>query len=83
MIINFTPGAGFGQTSGSAPPGLLPAAEYVANLYDVIFTNPITLNITLNWGLQQAGALASNNISSTVLNGTTVTYATNRAAATV
>ena len=74
MIINFTPGAGFGQTSGSAPAGLLPAAEYVANLYDAIFTNPITLNITLNWAVQQQGVLASNNIFSSVVSGTTVSY---------
>ena len=70
MLINFFPGTGFGQTSlYGAPAGLFPAAEYVASLYDVIFTNPITLDITLNWGPQAPGVLASNGNST---NGFTV-----------
>lgn len=66
MQITFTPGSGFGPSnSPSVPAGLVPAAAYVANLYDTIFTNPITLNLTLNWAPQQGsatgGVLATNN----------------------
>ena len=71
MIINFSAGTGV----SSAPVELLPAAYYVAQLYDFIFTNPVTLDITLQYNTQPYGVLASNNTTTV---GAHVTYNTLR-----
>ena len=48
MQINFTEGTGFNvQSFNSAPPGLLPSLYYVQYPYDALFTNDITLEITV------------------------------------
>ena len=56
MQISFVGGSGF----SSAPSGLTTALSYVQNLYDTIFTQPVILQITVNWQPVAPGFLARN-----------------------
>ena len=61
MIINYT----FDNSWNSAPAGVeaqaQAAAGQVVNLYDTLFTNNITINLTFQWGVLAANKGATNN----------------------
>ncbi|QUD88290.1 NF038122 family metalloprotease [Phenylobacterium montanum] len=57
MQINWIAGANY----GSAPSWLPTVLAQVANFYDSVFTNNVTLNIRVNWENLGSGVLASNS----------------------
>jgi autotransporter passenger strand-loop-strand repeat protein len=59
MQINFLAGTNY----GSAPAWLGTVANQVAAFYDQLFTNNITIDVTLNWVGLPSGVLASNNLN--------------------
>ena len=48
--------------------------NYVVNLYDSLFTNPVTINIDVGWGEVAGQTLASNALGESITNTSTYSY---------
>ena len=58
MQINVT----YDQSQSSLPAGFVTAINYVANYYDTLFTNNVTINIDIGYGEIDGQALGSNDL---------------------
>jgi autotransporter passenger strand-loop-strand repeat protein len=52
----------FDSSVASAPAGFTTAINYVVNLYDTLFTNPISITIDVGWGEIDGTALGSGDL---------------------
>ena len=50
------------------------AVDYVVNLYDSSFSNPITINIDVGWGEVDGQALESNALGESISNTSCLLY---------
>jgi hypothetical protein len=60
--------------TASAATQIESAVDYVVNLFDSLFTNPITINIDVGWGEVAGQSLVSNALGESITNTTNYNY---------
>jgi hypothetical protein len=61
-------------TASSFAPQIEQAIDYVASVYESLFSNPITLNIDVGWGEVDGQALSSSDLGESVSNTDSYSY---------
>src|SRR5271156_182657 len=70
MNLNVT----FDQSVSSLPTAFVSAVDYVVNLYDQLFANPVTVNIHVGYGEIDGGPIPAGDLSASQAYYTTVSY---------